>query len=358
MNRKSKPVYALILVLIVSLILLVGCGKTQQAQSPTAPATPAAPAEKPYFEGKTITIIVPNSAGGAHDTAARTLAPYIEKYSGAKSVLVVNKKGGGGVLGMNELWLAKGDGQTIMLASAVTQMLTYIAGNEAVKFDPTKTTWLARAIQKPYVLTVGKKSNINNAEDFKNLKRPFVYPAVGLDDDFYTMNVIANSLGIDLKIVTGFDGEGECQVAEIQGSVDGLFTAFEKADPLVKNGDATPIMILDAKRVNWPGYENLPTVVEVVGNGTGKQAIQDAVTIYGLYESLWGPPNMDPAATKAWRSILDKVLNDPEVIAKIKQIGGTPAYLPGEELQKLIPELINSSGGFKAIFDKAATAIK
>jgi tripartite-type tricarboxylate transporter receptor subunit TctC len=350
--RKSKSIHVLILVLLLSLTLLGGCA-AQQTQAPAEK-----PAEKPYFEGKNITIIVPNSPGGAHDTAARTLAPYIQQYSGAKNVVVENKKGGGGILGMNQIWHTKGDGETIMLASAATHLLAYIAGSEGLEFDPTKTTWLARAIQKPYVLTVGKKSNINNADDLKNLNRPYVYPAVGLDDDFYTMSVIAKSLGIDLKIVTGFDGEGECQLAQVQGTVDGLFTAHAKADPLVKAGDTVPIMILGANRVDWEGYQSLPTVLEVVGDGPGKQAMADIVTIYDLYESIWGPPNMDPAATAAWRDILDKVLTDPEVITKIIQIGGTPAYLPGEKLQVLIPELMETAKSLKVTFDEAAAAIK
>lgn len=352
MIRKTKSIYVLILVLVLSLTLL-GCGNTQQTQAPAEE-----PEETPFFEGKNITIIVPNSPGGAHDTAARTLAPYIQEYSGAKNVVVENKKGGGGILGMNELWHTKGDGETIMLASAPTHVLSYIAGNDALEFDPTKTTWLARAIQKPYVLTVGTKSNINNAEDLKNLDRPFVYPAVGLDDDFYTMSVVAKSLGLELKIVTGFDGEGECQLAQVQGTVDGLFTAYEKANPLVKDGDTVPIMILGANQVDWEGYEDLPTVLEVVGDGEGKQAMSDIVTIYDLYECLWGPPNMDPEATTAWRDVLDKVLTDPEVMTKIEQIGGTYAYLPGEELQKLIPELMETAKSLKETFDEAAEAIK
>lgn len=353
MFRKSKPVYALILLLILSLTLVVGCSSAKPAQAPAEK-----PTEKPYFEGETLRIIVPNSPGGAHDTAARTLAPFIQKYSGAKNVLVENKKGGGGILGMNEIWHTKGDGKTIMLASAVTHVLAYIAGNESIEFDPTKTTWLARVIQKPMVLTVGKKSNINNVEDLKNLKRPFVYPAVGLDDDFYTTSVIAKALGLEFKVVTGFDGEGECQMAQVQGTVDGLFTAHAKANPLVKDGETIPIMILGSERVDWEGYEHLPTVLEVVSDGPDKQALADIVSIYDLYESLWGPPNMDPAATKAWRDILDKVMKDPEVIAKIKQIEGTPAYIPGEELQKQIPDLIKSAAPLKATFDAAAQSIK
>lgn len=351
--RKSKLVHVLILVLVLSLALL-GCN-SQPTQAPAGDEP-----EKPYFEGKVLNIIVPNSPGGGHDTAARTLAPYIQEYSGAKDVRVVNKKGGGGILGMNEVWHAKGDGETIMFASAITHVMAYIAEDPAIEFNPTESTWLARAINKPLVLTVGEKSSIDSAEDIMNLDRPYIYPAVGVDDDFYTMNVIAHSLGVELNIVTGFDGEPECQVAQVQGTVDGLFTTFEKARALVKSGDLVPIMVLHPEPVSGiPDYpDGLPTVLDVVGDGPGRQAMEDIVELYALYESFWGPPNMDPEATAAWLDIMDKVFNDTEAMDKIVKLGGTPAYIPGDELQKQIPEMMKSATGFKAIFDEATAAIK
>lgn len=131
------------------------------------------------------------------------------------------------------------------------------------------------------------------------------------------------------------------------------------ADPLVKAGDTVPIMILGAKRVDWPGYENLPTVLEVIDpNSPEKQALTDIVNIYDMFECLWGPPNMDPAATKALREALDKTMKDPEVLAKIKTIGGTVAYIPGEQLQKQIPEILKTAAPLKTTFDEAAKALQ
>lgn len=350
MIRKSKFVKALALALIVSLVLISGCSKSQEAQAPGA--------EKPYFEGKNLTILVPNSPGGAHDTIARTLAPYIKEVSGAKNVLVVDKKGGGGVVGMNELWNSEPNGELIMLASAPTHLLSYIAEGEGVEWDPTKTTWLARAANRPVVLTVGAKSGMKNAEDMKNLDRPFIFPSQGLDDDFYTAATIFDSLGMDYQVVSGFDSEGEIQLAQVQGTVDGLFAAYARTNPLVQEGKTVPIMILNDERVDWEGYQDIPTVPEVVGDGAGKQAIEDIVTIFGLYESLWGPPGMSKEATDEWRNILDKVLTNPEVSEKIKSIGGNPAYIPGDELETLVPKLMETAKGLKATFDKATASIK
>lgn len=359
--RKSKFVKGFAGLLVLMLILLTGCStqaKSSNPQSAPAPAakSPEVAKQVSPFEGKTIKIIVPNSPGGGHDTGARALAPYLQKYSGAKNVIVENQKGAGGILGMNSLWNSKGDGLTIMFASGVTQLLTYISGDTSVQFDPAKTTWLARAIQKPRVLTLGKKTGVNSAADLAKMNRPFIYPAVGLDDDFYTFAVIAHSLGLQMKTVTGFGGDSECQVAQIQGSVDGLFTTLQTAGPAVKAGDLVPIMVLSGKRIKE--YPDLPTVIEST-TGDGKQAMEDIVAISDLYECFWGPPNMDPVATEAWRNIMEKVFKDPEVNPIIEKVQGTPAFARGEEVQKMVADLIaRTTKEMKPIFETAAAAVK
>lgn len=359
--RKSKFVKGFAGILVLMLILLSGCStqaKSSNPQPAPAPSDKSSEVAKQVspFEGKTIKIIVPNSPGGGHDTGARGLATYIQKYSGAKNVIIENQKGAGGILGMNALWNSKGDGLTIMFASGVTQLLTYISGDTSVQFDPAKTTWLARAIQKPRVLTVGKKTGVNTAADLKKLNRPWIYPAVGLDDDFYTFAVIASSLGLPMKTVTGFGGDSECQVAQIQGTVDGLFTTLQTADPAVKAGDLIPIMTLSSKRIKQ--YPDLPTVLEFT-SGEGKQAMEDIVAISDLYECFWGPPNMDPKASEAWRNIFEKVFKDPEVTPFIEKIGGVNAFQRGEETQKEVVDLIaRTTKEMKPIFEAAVAAVK
>ncbi|KJS84315.1 MAG: hypothetical protein JM58_11250 [Peptococcaceae bacterium BICA1-8] len=362
MSRKSKLVKALGLVLIATLVLVAGCSsapnEADKSATPKEADKSVEKSEKPYFEGKNLTILVPYSPGGAHDTMTRTLAPYIKEASGAKNVIVEDKKGGGGVLGMNEIWSMEPTGETITLASAPTHILSYVAGADGVEWDPTKSTYLARVANRPILFTVGVKSGMKNAEDMKNLDRPFIFPSQGLDDDFYTATTILDSLDVDFKVVSGFDSEGEIQLSQVQGTVDGLFAAYNRSHPLVKEGKTVPIMILNDERVDWEGYQDIPTVVEVVGDGPGKKAINDIVTIHNLYESMWGPPGMSKEATDAWREILDKVLTNPEVIEKMKAIGGNPAYLPGEELEKLIPQVVESAKNLKPTFDKATASVK
>ncbi len=190
-----------------------------------------------YFNGKVIQLILPNSPSGEMARYAHMFAPYIAKYAGAKDVRVVVMKGGGGVKGANYLWFQKPDGLTIAFTSIPALTLAQLSGSKAVQYDVTKFVYLGRAATEPRGLLVGAKSGIKSVDDLKNLKRPFVFPSQGTDEDFYTMEILANSLHFDLKVVTGYDGQGDTAIAVIKGEGDGLMTATRTAGAMIKSGD-------------------------------------------------------------------------------------------------------------------------
>ena len=108
MSIKKNWKTILCFVVLVSMIVLAGCGKTPAAD-PKKPA--AAPAFKP---DKPVTLIVPFSAGGSSDMLARAVEKVWNKHC-PQPVQVVNKTGGGGIEGARFVSRAKPDGYTLVL---------------------------------------------------------------------------------------------------------------------------------------------------------------------------------------------------------------------------------------------------
>jgi tripartite-type tricarboxylate transporter receptor subunit TctC len=75
----------------------------------------AAPAFAQQFPAKEVSIVIPYAPGGATDLVFRALAASSQKYLG-KAVVVVNKPGGGGTVGVVEAQRAKPDGYTLLTA--------------------------------------------------------------------------------------------------------------------------------------------------------------------------------------------------------------------------------------------------
>ncbi|HYI90865.1 MAG TPA: tripartite tricarboxylate transporter substrate-binding protein, partial [Beijerinckiaceae bacterium] len=153
------------------------------------------PVAASHFEGKTVTLIVPNTAGGAMTQYARMLAPHIAKNLGAKDVRVDNQPGAGSLRGTNMLWNAKPDGLTMGFTNLPTLIMAQLAGSPGVNFEAAKFTYLGSVADDPRVLVVGANSPLKSMQDVQKLERPFVYPTQGTDEDFYTMSVLFNALG-------------------------------------------------------------------------------------------------------------------------------------------------------------------
>jgi tripartite-type tricarboxylate transporter receptor subunit TctC len=330
--------------LAASLFLVNGCGAGGQDAS-----------GKSYFEGKTVTLIIPNSAGGGHDTVGRIFAPYIEKYSKAK-VNVKNVPGAGSIIGQNELWYSSPDGLTICFTGVVTGLLSDLTDAEGIEFDPTEFTYLARAVVKPRILTVGGGSEINTWDDIVNLDREFVFPVHGLDEDFYTMAVLAESSGFRIKAVTGYGGEAESSLAVISGDGDGHITTVISSDSMIKEGDKKPVLAIDPNRLE--AYPDIPTFLEVTEGSEGYEALLAIANMLDLFECFFGPPDMDPEAAAAWYDVFSDVINDPEAAPLVEQAGGSVSFMAGPDVQKVIGDISASSIVIKPYLERALESIQ
>lgn len=308
-----------------------------------------------YYDGKVITLIIPNSPSGRMTRYARLYAPYIAKYTGADEVRIVNKKGGGGVKGTNYLWVQEPDGMTIAFTSVPTLILAQLSGSEAVQFDATKFVYLGRAATEPRVMVVGASNKIKTIQDVINLDRPFINPSQGTDEDFYTLAILADALGFDLKIVTGYEGQADTGVAIIKGDGDGLLTSWAYTIPLIENGDMRPILTIWDER--HPDYPDVPNALEVV-KGEKKEAVQAIVNMLAMHRGFFGPPNMDPEATAALRKAISMAAADPELQAEGKKQGLILLPSPGEVEQKRIVQITKASQGLVPVLKAALQSIK
>src|SRR5215475_9008578 len=100
-------------------------------------------AHPPFYQGKTIRIIVGSDSGGLYDLWARLFAKHMPKHiPGSPNMIVQNMPGAGGLAATNYLYgLAKSDGLTLGMFQAHRYM-QQLTGAEEVKFDLRKFNWI------------------------------------------------------------------------------------------------------------------------------------------------------------------------------------------------------------------------
>ncbi|MQA78028.1 MAG: hypothetical protein GEV10_06040 [Streptosporangiales bacterium] len=307
------------------------------------------------FKGKRITLIIPNQPGQSMDSYGRMIAPYLNTCLGSSRIDVRNLTGAGGVRGTNQLWRSKADGLTIAFASVPSIILSDLAESEGVTFEAKRFTYLGRVSTEPRVLAVGGKSSLGSVDDLRGLDRPFVFPSQGTDEDFFTMAVLADSLGFPLKIVTGFQGNGDTALAVVSGKADGQITALSDAQPMIEAGDKKPILMVGSERAE--GYPDTPTATETV-TGDGKGPVEAIVSMLEMHRSFFAPPDMDETATTKLREAVACALAKPELRDEAKTAKLPLAPLDGGEVQEKVGSVYAENASLAPILKNALESIQ
>jgi tripartite-type tricarboxylate transporter receptor subunit TctC len=336
---------------MLSLRSLVGAAVAAAAVALAAPPSLAAS----FYEGKTVTLIVPNTAGGAMTQYARMLAPHIAKNLGAKEMRVDNQPGAGSLRGTNMVWNAKPDGLTVAFTGIPTLVLAQLAGSPGVNFDTAKFTYLGSVADDPRVLVVNPK--LKSVQELQQLNRPFMYPTQGTDEDFYTMAVLFQALGQPpLKAVTGYQGLPDTTLAVIKGDGDGLMTSWAGVVPSIKSGETRPILHMGEKRSQ--DFPDVPAYTEIITDQGKIRPLKTMVDILATTRGFFGPPNMEAQAVSEMRAAIAKTLADPAVVEESKKRGLPLSYYSGESEQARMQRILEGGKDLTPILKAASESIK
>ena len=315
-----------------------------------APALGAAP----YYEGKTIEVIIPFPVAGGSDIWIRTIAPYLEKnIAGTPKFSFRNVGGGRGIPGMMEFVAkAKSDGLMVLVSSA-TNYFPVLLGDKAAKYDFGQ--WKPLLVNPVGGVMYGSPAaGIKQVEDLGNIKN-LIYggiSAIGLD---LIPLITFELLDLDARGVLGFKGRGDARIAFERGetNIDYQTTPAYNATvvPLIKEGKAIPLMSfgqLDDKGniIRDPAVPDLPTVPEVYEKLKGKKPTGKFWDTYKIFmpsafavqKILWIKGDAPGAAPQAFYAAADRLEKDKEFHAKTEKILGGYPLLRGDRLEKTIQQ--------------------
>ena len=172
-------------------------------------------AQSPYYQGKTITLIVGSGAGTAYDMYARLLGNYIGKHiPGNPTVIVQNMPAAGGLVAANYVYgVAKPDGLTIASINPA-HYFNQLQGNKEVKFDWTKFTWLASSDKSEHMLYMRTDAPYKTIQDVRKASEAPKCGATGTGTSgHYIPRMLEEALGTKFTIVTGYSGGNEIDLA-------------------------------------------------------------------------------------------------------------------------------------------------
>ena len=211
------------------------------------------------FPSRPIEMIIPTAAGGGTDIAFRMLAELVEPILGQK-VVVVNKTGGGGYVGMASIIQAKPDGYTI--GGLWNAPLTMSPHMLPAPYTPNDYAAITLSTWAPTVLCVKAAFPAKDGKEFIELirKNPEKY-TYGNDGVGGTLHLATErafmKLGVKARAVP-FNGAGETLKAFLGDHIDIYGGSIAPVQPYLKDNSAKCLIVTSAERnAGVPGASSL-----------------------------------------------------------------------------------------------------
>lgn len=308
-------------------------------------------AQAPFYQGKTIRIVVGNLAGDAYDLWARIFAQHMPKYiPGKPAIIVQNMPGAGGVIAANYVYsVAKPDGLTLG-AFGPSMYFDQLAGRKEVQFDWSKFNWIGTPEQTEFILIMRTDTPYQTIEDVRKAAQPPKCGATGTSTSGYYMpKFLDEGLGIKFNIVSGYPGGGEIDLGIERGELHcrnlTISTYFAREPFLTwhKKGFVRPIMQTPKKRD--PRVADVPSIHELMDKYKTPDAIRRVATLL-LAPAVFGrpmvaTPGVPPDRVKILREAYHASLKDPALLQELKKRRWEVDAISGEQLAKLATEVIS-----------------
>jgi tripartite-type tricarboxylate transporter receptor subunit TctC len=297
-----------------------------------------------FYKSHPLTVIVGYSPGGGYDTHVRGVMRYFNRYiPGKPNVIVQNMTGAGSLVATNHLYnLAAKDGSVIgMVRAPVLEPLT---GTSASAFDATKFNWIGSGMTEFTVCALLGAPTVKTFEDATKTQITLAGSGPGSDDDMISKMLI-KLLGLKAKVISGYPGGNEMQLAVERGEVDGRcgwsFTSIKLIRPdWIAEKKLKFLASLSMER--WPELPDTPSIMEIAQTDEQKQILKVAILSADLGRPFMAPPGVPADRVAALREAFVKTIQDPDYVAEVTVRKETPTLVDGPRAEAIIKDLFST----------------
>jgi tripartite-type tricarboxylate transporter receptor subunit TctC len=302
----------------------------------SAKADPAAD----FYRGKTLTMLVGAGVGSGIDLATRTVARNLGRHiPGQPTVIVKNMPAGGGLTLYNYLHnIAPKDGTEI--GSVVQFQFELLFGGANVKFDAANFSWLGGPVRFAAIAIAWNASTpVRKAEDL--LTHELIVAASGAasgsaTDAFVTRNI----LGFKYRVVLGYPGGAELDLAMIRGETQGRaqlsWPALKQRNPDWISDSKVSILYQMGLEKSPDIPASVPLILDFAKTPQDRQVLELKFATYAMGYPIFGPPGIPPERVAVLRKALAAALNDPVTRADAAKQRIEIDPVPGERIEGIV----------------------
>jgi tripartite-type tricarboxylate transporter receptor subunit TctC len=275
-----------------------------------------APAAVAQEVTRDVRLIVPFAPGGSVDIIGRVLAEALPPVVGGRNVVVENRTGAGGFIGLQAVANAAPDGHILAVGSGTALSVAPVLPGLTMPIHPDRDlTPIANLVQVPMVLVVHPNAPFRTVgEIIARAKAAPGQVTAGTAGPGTSPHLLAarmaNEAGIRLEYVP-YRGGTPALLDLMAGRIDLYFSLLPESLPHIERGALRPIAA--ATKTRHPRLPDVPVMAETLPGYSGS-------SWYGLV----GPAGLPPAWVGFWEQRISQVMTRPEVRARFTQFGLRP----------------------------------
>jgi tripartite-type tricarboxylate transporter receptor subunit TctC len=294
--------------LLITAALLLGAAQSAAAQTPAA-----------FYKGKTVSLLVGFGPGGEDDLWGRLVARYLTSHiPGNPNVVPVHTPGSGGLLVANRLYnTAAKDGTVIGMINRGIPFEPLLGG-QGTQFDPLKINYLGSPGRDTTVCAARKDAPVQKLDELYSKELTVGGTGSGADTAIYP-EFLAALLGMKFKLVKGYQGSNEIQLAMERGEVQGICLAY---DSLLRGNLARTNQVnvlLQASLAPDPRIRDVPLALEAAHSADERKALELFFARAAIGRPFVTPPDLPADRLATLRQAFDETLTDPAFLEEARK---------------------------------------
>jgi tripartite-type tricarboxylate transporter receptor subunit TctC len=310
-----------------------------------------------FYKGRTVSLIIGYSAGSGYDIYARVLARFIGKYiPGNPSIVSQNMPGAGSLkAAMYVHGVAPKDGSVIATIGRSAPIEPLLGD---AQFDGRSFTWLGSIASNSSLCTSWHTTAIKSWQDA--MTKPFALAGEGSgsDPDNFA-RILKNVFGAKVRLVTGYPGGTEMNLAIERGEVDGRcgwsWDSIKSTRPDWLRDRKLNLLAVFSLQKAADIPSEVPLIGDLARSDEQRQILRVLLAGQGLGRPYFTSPGVPEDRKAALRAAFDATMKDPDFLAEIAKARLEVSPTSGVEIDRLLADIYASP---REVIEKAKQAVR
>lgn len=311
-----------------------------------------------FYKGRSMQMIIRSTTGNEYDLLARTLARHIHNHIPGKpsELTPINMPGAGGIKAAEYIaTVAPKDGSILTIVSQGMPMYQSLELGKPMKADMKAFGWVGNMSTSNQTLVVWHTSPVRSIEDAKQRVTPVGTSGAG-SISVQLPSVYNNVLGTKFKLIFGYPGGAEMNLAMERGEIEGRGTnpwsAWMATHPeWIRDKKIIPIIQVGLKKED--DLPNVPLLKDLARNDRDRAILDYMTRAVAVGRPIATTPGVPPARLAALRAAFDATVASSPFKVDAKRQGLEVETMNGVELQAIIAAVMDAPAELKSMVREA-----